>query len=64
MSISKYIDGLQARGQYWFSYQMLEAETEKTAKAVERSLSRLREHGTIASPRKGFYVIVPPEYRA
>jgi predicted transcriptional regulator of viral defense system len=64
MSISKYIEGLQARGQYWFSYQMLVAETDKTEKAVERSLSRLREHGTIASPRKGFYVIVPPEYRA
>lgn len=43
---------------------MLVAETDKTEKAVERSLSRLREHGTIASPRKGFYVIVPPEYRA
>ena len=64
VSISKYIEGLQARGQYWFSYQMLVAETDKTEKAVERSLSRLREHGTIASPRKGFYVIVPPEYRA
>jgi hypothetical protein len=44
--------------------QPLRAETAKTEKAVERSLSRLREHGTIASPRKGFYVIVPPEYRA
>ncbi|MCB9468705.1 MAG: type IV toxin-antitoxin system AbiEi family antitoxin [Candidatus Obscuribacterales bacterium] len=64
MSISKYIESLQARGQYWFSYQMLVAETDKSQKAVERSLSRLREHGTIASPRRGFYIIVPPEYRA
>jgi predicted transcriptional regulator of viral defense system len=63
MSISQYIEGLQARGQYWFSYQTLIAETDKTEKSVERSLSRLRERGLIASPRKGFYVIVPPEYR-
>lgn len=40
------------------------SRTEKTEKAVERSLSRLRERGLIESPRKGFYVIVPPEYRA
>ncbi len=64
MSISKYIEDLQARGQYWFSYQMLLKATDKSEKAIERSLSRLRERGSIASPRKGFYVILPPEYRA
>lgn len=63
-SIPEYIERLQARGQYWFSYKTLVEETDKTEKAIERSLSRLRERGVVASPRKGFYVIVPPEYRA
>lgn len=39
-------------------------EIDTTEKAIERSLSRLRKKGRIVSPRKGFYVIVPPEYRA
>lgn len=31
--------------------------------AVQTALRRLRQKGRIASPRRGFYVIVPPEYR-
>ncbi len=63
ITIPSYIELLQSKGQYSFSYASLVSETGKTEKAVERSLSRLRHHGYIASPRKGFYVIVPPEYR-
>lgn len=57
------LEDLQARGRYSFSYPTLVLETGKSEKAVERALSRLRQHGAIANPRKGFYVIVPPEYR-
>jgi predicted transcriptional regulator of viral defense system len=63
ITIPAYIEHLQSKGQYSFSYAQLLSETGKTEKAIERSLSRLRDHGYIASPRKGFYVIVPPEYR-
>lgn len=63
MAISQYIEDLQARGRYSFSYATAMSETGKSEKAVERALSRLRQRGVIASPRKGFYVIVPPEYR-
>lgn len=62
--ISKYLEALQAQGYYSFSCQALVLDTGKSEKAVERALSRLRQHGVIASPRKGFYVIIPPEYRA
>jgi hypothetical protein len=55
---------LQARGQYWFSYLSLAAGSDKTKKAAERAVSRLRFHGAIANPYKGFYIIVPPEYRS
>ena len=32
--------------------------------AVKQALNRLRRKGEIASPARGMYVIVPPEYRA
>lgn len=63
ITISRYIEDLQARGRYSFSYAAAVLETGNSEKAVERALSRLRQRGVIASPRKGFYVIVPPEYR-
>ena len=31
--------------------------------ALEAALRRLKQRGRIASPRRGFYVLVPPEYR-
>lgn len=63
MSIPRYIENLQAKGRYSFSYQDIVTGTGKSEKAVERALSRLRPQGAIASPRKGFYLIIPPEYR-
>ena len=63
ITIPKYIESLQARGRYSFSYSTIVSGTGKSEKAVERALSRMRRHGAIANPRKGFYVIVPPEYR-
>ncbi len=63
MNIPDYIEDLQAKGRYSVSGQTIVSETGKSEKAVERALSRLRQHGTISTPRKGFYVIVPPEYR-
>jgi hypothetical protein len=32
--------------------------------ATKTALRRLKEQGRIVSPRRGFYVVVPPEYRA
>lgn len=61
--IRKSIEELQARGRYAFSYSTLVSATGKSEKSVERALARLRQHGAVANPRKGFYVTVPPEYR-
>ncbi len=63
MAIPQYIESLQARGRYAFSFPTVVSATGKSEKAVERAISRLRQRGAIANPRKGFYVIVPPEYR-
>ena len=35
-----------------------------SAEAAKLALNRLIHHGVIASPARGFYIIVPPEYRA
>lgn len=32
--------------------------------ATAKALARLIEHGSLASPERGFYVVVPPEYRS
>jgi predicted transcriptional regulator of viral defense system len=64
ITIPSYIEQLQSSGKYWFTYKSLSAATSKTEKAIERSLSRLREQKRVANPRKSFYVIVSPEYRA
>jgi predicted transcriptional regulator of viral defense system len=42
----------------------VESETERSPVAVQTALRRLKQQGRIVSPRRGFYVIVPPEYRA
>ena len=63
MNIPEYIEDLQAKGRYSVSGQALVSETGKSEKAVERALSRLRQRSAISTPRKGFYVIVSPEYR-
>jgi len=59
-----WVDDLQARGRYTFTRDDALAATGASEIAVAASLRRLRKAGRIVSPRRGFHVIVPLEYRA
>ena len=54
---------LAARGRYHFSSSELRSALGVSQAAARQALSRLAAKGEIASPARGFYVIVPPEYR-
>ncbi|MDE0055399.1 MAG: type IV toxin-antitoxin system AbiEi family antitoxin [Gammaproteobacteria bacterium] len=53
-----------ARGQYHFTSSEFRSALGVSVAAANQSLWRLAKRGEIASPGRGFYVIVPPEYRA
>jgi len=59
-----WIEDLQSRGRYTFTRAQAESATGRSFVAVQTALRRLKEHGRIVSPRRGFYVVVTPEYRA
>ena len=54
---------LAARGRHHFTSAELRSMLGVSAAAARQALSRLAAKGEIASPARGFYVIVPPEYR-
>lgn len=61
--IARFVDDLASKGQYCFSVKDAVELSNSTDVAVRAALRRLREKGEIAMPYKGFYIIVPPEYR-
>ncbi len=62
--LSAFVEGLQASGRYTFRRAEAEVANGRSPVAVQASLRRLKQKGRIVSPRRGFYVIVPAEYRA
>jgi predicted transcriptional regulator of viral defense system len=60
----QYIEDLAATGRYHFLAKEAQKALGASAAAVKVTLSRLSKRGVIASPARGFYVIVPPEYRS
>ena len=54
---------LAARGRYHFTTQEAQQALQVSVPATRAALRRLRAHGEIADPYRGFHVIVPPEYR-
>jgi len=60
----RYIENLAAAGRYHFGSKEAQAALGVSAAAAKVALNRLAKHGAIASPARGFYVIVPPEYRS
>ena len=54
---------LAANGRYHFTSAELRSALGVSGEAARQALSRLAAKGEIASPARGFYVIVPPEYR-
>jgi predicted transcriptional regulator of viral defense system len=57
-----YINGLAASGRYNFSSREAQVALGVSAAAAKLALNRLSKQKLIASPARGFYVIVPPEY--
>lgn len=58
-----YIRDLAAAGRYSFTSSDAQAALGVSAAATKLALHRLIRDGELASPARGFYVIVPPEYR-
>ena len=63
MFISDYIDALLAKGVFGFSGAEASDAIGSGVIATRAALRRLRHKGEVAMPYRGFYVIVPPEYR-
>lgn len=63
-SARSYIESLAATGRYHFSSRKLQEALDISADAARLALSRLARQKLVASPARGFYVIVPPEYRS
>ena len=59
-----WIATLPENGRYAFSRAEAESVTDASATAVAATLRRMRKRGVLVSPRRGFHVVVPPEYRA
>ncbi len=62
MSFSNYIRELQQYGKCCFTLDDAVQRLQKSRKAVLSSIEHLLAKGEIASPARGFYVIVSPEY--
>jgi predicted transcriptional regulator of viral defense system len=59
----QFITDLVAKGRYSFSSGEAVQALGTSPVATRAALRRLRQKGEIAMPYKGFYVVVPPEYR-
>jgi predicted transcriptional regulator of viral defense system len=59
-----YLTDLAAKGRYDFSSAEARQALGVSSAAAKLALGRLAKQGLIASPARGFYVIVPPEYRS
>ena len=58
------MNGLASRGRNSFTTREAQDWLQRSSDATKLSLNRLKKKGLIASPGRGFYVIVPAEYRS
>jgi predicted transcriptional regulator of viral defense system len=64
MRVRELPDVLMAQGRHTASTEELLALTGLDRDALHNGLHRLRESGSIISPARGLYAVVPPQYRA
>lgn len=64
MTAMQFISDLVARGRYCFSAEEAVGALGITSVATRAALRRLRQKSELAMPYKGFYVVVPPEFRS
>lgn len=60
--LQQYIHSLQSVGKYDFTYDDVSKKFEKSDNTLRASLNRLIQKKQIYNVRKGFYVVIPPEY--
>ena len=58
-----FITSLASGGRHHFTSQEAQSALGVSPAAAKLALNRLSRQGLVASPARGFYVIVPPEYR-
>jgi predicted transcriptional regulator of viral defense system len=63
MKLSEYIENLVAKGKCTFTIDEAQKELGKSRAAITSSIEHLRKQKKVASPARGFYTIVMPEYR-
>lgn len=62
--LSAFVDELQANGRYSFTLDEVQAALPgRSGKGVQAAFGRLKRQRRIASPRRGFFVVVPVEYK-
>jgi len=59
-----FVSGLAAGGRYFFASTEAQSALNASPAAAKLALNRMAKQGLVASPARGFYVIVPPEYRS
>lgn len=64
LNIRNYVSDLAAGGRYFFASRDARAALAVSPAAAKLALNRMAKQGLIASPARGFYVIVPPEYHS
>ncbi len=64
MNIEEFVSALASRGRYHFSTKEVAQEIGISHVAAQAAIRRLRQKGGIATPFRGFNIIVPPEYRS
>lgn len=63
MAFNDYINSLLKYGKCCFSIEQAETALKKNRNAILSSIRHLVAKGELVSPAKGFYAIVPPDYR-
>jgi predicted transcriptional regulator of viral defense system len=64
LNAREYVSGLAASGRYHFASREAQVALGVSAAAAKLALNRLAKQKLIASPARGFYVILPPEYQS
>ena len=63
MQAGQFISQLVVEGRYCFNAEEAQKAFGPTIVATRAALRRLRQKGDLAMPYKGFYIIIPPEYK-
>lgn len=61
--LSAFVDDTQAAGRYTFMSAEARSALQVSEIAIDNALRGLKDRGRLVAPRRGFFVIVPTEYR-